>query len=455
MRRLYKIFIANIIVLVMLAGFQLPVFAASFSVGRSTSSVAPGGKFTVTVSCPSGAGRFSVSASNGRVSSGSLWVDNGSSSVTVTAGSSGTVTVTVSASDVTANDETVISGSRSVSVSIASSNSNSNSNHNQNNNTNNNQNSNNANNTQKPVEDTRSKVNTLSSLTVSSGSLNPQFNANTTSYEVNVAGDVSSITINAKAQDAKATVSGTGQKNLEVGSNTFQIVCRAEDGGTKTYTVNVNVDEEPLVYTKYDDKKIGVVRNLKDLAVPNSFEQTTVKIDGQEVTAYHSNNMNKTIIYMVDEKGEKNFYLYDEKEGITSVFIPTTILGRNVYIIDVKKDDLDLEDMKFKDITIDNNTLKGWVFEDKDYAHYSLIMVMNEKGEKVIYQYEDTENTLQLYRQVKVKEKDVDQTMTYVLATTTVLFALSTIGVLVYLQIFKKKSISAIKAYYERRNKRL
>lgn len=455
MRRLYKIFIANIIVLVMLAGFQLPVFAASFSVGRSTSSVAPGGKFTVTVSCPSGAGRFSVSASNGRVSSGSLWVENGSSSVTVTAGSSGTVTVTVSASDVTANDETVISGSRSVSVSIASSNSNSNSNHNQNNNTNNNQNSNNANNTQKPVEDMRSKVNTLSSLTVSSGSLNPQFNANTTSYEVNVAGDVSSITINAKAQDAKATVSGTGQKNLEVGSNTFQIVCRAEDGSTKTYTVNVNVDEKPLVYTKYDDKKIGVVRNLKDLAVPNSFEQTTVKIDDQEVTAYHSNNMNKTIVYMVDKKGEKNFYLYDEKEGITSVFIPTTILGRNVYIIDVKKDDLDLEDMKFKDITINNNTLKGWVFEDKDYAHYSLIMVMNEKGEKVIYQYEDTENTLQLYRQVKVKEKDVDQTMTYVLATTTVLFALSTIGVLVYLQIFKKKSISAIKAYYERRNKRL
>lgn len=114
--------------------------------------------------------------------------------------------------------------------------------------------------------------------------------------------------------------------------------------------------------------------------------------------------MNKTILYLVNEKGEKNFYLYDEKEGVTSIFIPVTVLGRNVYIIDVKKDDVKVDHTKFNKIQIDNNTFEGWKFIDD--KNYSLIKVMNQKGEKVIYQYEATENTLQLYHQVKQEQSN-------------------------------------------------
>lgn len=452
MKKLVKLLIVNTVVLTILAICQYPVAAASFSVSRSASSVSPGGKFTVTVSCPSGAGQFSVSASNGTVSNSSIWVDNGSASVSVTAGSSGTVTVTVSATDVTANDESAITGSRSVSVSIQSASTN-NQNSNNNSSQTNQTNGNNTDNTQK-TEDNRSTVNDLSSLTVSQGTLSPSFDANITSYEVNVEADVTSLTFSAKAKDSQARVSGDGEKTLQIGDNTFQIVCAAENGSQKTYTVVVHVDEKPLVYVKYNDSELGFVRNLTDLAIPNTFEETTIKIADQEVKAYYSAQMDKTIVYLANEEGVKNFYLYDEKDGVTSIFIPAAILGRNVFIIDVKKNDIGMEDMKFQDLTIDNITLKGWVFNDKDYSHYSLIMVMNEKGEKVIYQYEDTENTLQLYRQIEEKEIETDQTSLYIFMLTTGIFALSTIASLVYLYLFKKKSISAIKAYYERRNHR-
>lgn len=446
MKKKFKVILSSIAFLMTVSLLQLPVYAAGFSVSKSASSVAPGGTFTVSVSV-SGEGRFNFSASNGSVSSSSQWIA-GSGSVSVKAGSSGTVTVSVTASDVSASDgETVISGTHSVSVAINAPTSGGNNSTNSNNSNNSNAGSttNNTDTTtqqteEKKEETKKSNVNTLASLTVSAGELSPAFDGNNTNYEVNVDAKVTSITIDAKATDAKASVTGTGEHALQVGANALQVVCKAEDGSSKTYTITVNVDETPLVYLKLNKQKLGVVRNVKDLGIPESFEATTIKIDDNDVTAYHSNNMNKTILYLVNEKGEKNFYLYDEKEGVTSIFIPVTVLGRNVYIIDVKKDDVKVDNVKFNKIQIDNNTFEGWTFIDD--KNYSLIQVMNQKGEKVIYQYEATENTLQLYHQVKQEQieqpKQQKSILTYVFAATTVIFALISLVIVRYLYIYKK-----------------
>ena len=442
MKKRLKVILSSIAFLMTISLLQLPVYAAGFSVSKSASSVAPGGTFTVSVSV-SGEGRFNFSASNGTVSSSSQWIA-GSGSVSVKAGSSGTVTVSVTASDVSANDgETVISGTHSVSVTInapASGGNTTNSNNSNSGSTTNNTDTTTQQTEEKKEETKKSNVNALASLTVSAGELSPAFDGNNTNYEVNVDAKVTSITIDAKATDAKASVSGTGEHALQVGANTLQVVCKAENGSTKTYTITVNVDETPQFYLKLNKQKLGVVRNVKDLGIPESFEATTIKIEENEVTAYHSNNMNKTILYLVNEKGEKNFYLYDEKEGVTSIFIPVTVLGRNVYIIDVKKDDVKVDHTKFNKIQIDNNTFEGWTFTDD--KNYSLIMVMNQKGEKVIYQYEATENTLQLYHQVKQEQsnqpKQQKNIMTYVFAATTVVFALISLVLIRYFFIHKK-----------------
>lgn len=439
MKKKFKVILSSIAFLMTISLLQLPVYAAGFSVSKSASSVAPGGTFTVSVSV-SGEGRFNFSASNGTVSSSSQWIA-GSGSVSVKAGSSGTVTVSVTASDVSANDgETVISGTHSVSVAInapASGGNTTNSNNSNSGSTTNNTDTTTQQTEEKKEETKKSNVNTLASLTVSAGELSPAFDGNNTNYEVNVDAKVTSITIDAKATDAKASVLGTGEHALQVGANTLQVVCKAENGSTKTYTITVNVDETPQVYLKLNKQKLGVVRNVKDLGIPESFEATTIKIEENEVTAYHSNNMNKTILYLVNEKGEKNFYLYDEKEGVTSIFIPVTVLGRNVYIIDVKKDDVKVDHTKFNKIQIDNNTFEGWTFTND--KNYSLIMVMNQKGEKVIYQYEATENTLQLYHQIKQEQpKQQKHIMTYVFAATTVVFALISLVLIRYFFIHKK-----------------
>ena len=75
----------------------------------------------------------------------------------------------------------------------------------------------------------------------------------------------------------------------------------------------------------------------------------------------------------------------------------TAILGNNVYIVDLNEEQQKLDGLTYTEVTVDNQTLMGFKFNDEAFSNYSIIYVMNESGEMVYYQYESTQNTLQLY----------------------------------------------------------
>ena len=358
--------------------------AGGLSISASASQVNMGGTFTVTVKA---AGNYFVSNVALSVSGGTIISGLGVTSLDKGESARATIqltgkTCTVSVSGVGANYDTVTEGPASASVSVKE---------------------------KAVVVDNRSKDNSLSSLTVSEGTLSPTFHADTTQYSVVLEGTVEKITLNASANHAKATVSGTGEKTLVPGNNQFVLVCTAENGAEKQYTVNVQVDDTPLVFENYGEQRLGVVRNQTNIVIPTSFENTTVMLGGQEVQAYHSNQFDKTLVYMEDESGNKNFYIYDEEKGITSIFKPATILGRNVIVYDLSEKEQVRENMVYSEVTIDGITLYGWTYEDPDFINYIHIMVMNEFGDKVVYQYEKTENSLQLYKEyVEVEESVAD-----------------------------------------------
>lgn len=359
--------------------------AGGLSISASASQVSEGGTFTVTVKAASNyfVSNISLNVSGGTVVSGlgKVSLDKGeTTSAKIKLTSEKCV---VSVTGVGANYDTVTEGTASASVSVKK---------------------------KTVVVDTRSKDNNLSAITVSEGTLSPEFNAATTEYSVNVAGSTDKITLGATASDAKASLAGTGEQSVVPGNNRFVITCTAENGSQKEYVVNVYVDETPTVYTTYGEQKLGVVRNQTDIGIPASFEGTTLTLDGQEVPAYRSNQFNMTLIYMVSEAGEKNFYMYDEEKGITSVFRPVSILGRNVIVFDLTEEEQVRKNMVYSEVTIDGITMHGWTYENPDFANYIHILVMNEFGEKVFYQYEKTENSLQLYREyVPVEEEEEEK----------------------------------------------
>ena len=102
---------------------------------------------------------------------------------------------------------------------------------------------------------TPSSNNNLSSLSVSPGGIN--FNGGT-SYSTSVGSNVTSVTVSAAAQDSKASISGTGSRNLSYGANEIKVTVTAENGSKKVYTINVN---------RKDDRSTN--NNLASLKVSN------------------------------------------------------------------------------------------------------------------------------------------------------------------------------------------
>lgn len=385
-KKIRKIACFMILFLLTLSSIKFNTNAAGgLSISASASQVTAGGTFTVTVKAAS---NYFVQGISIKVDGGTVVSGLGKSSLDKGETTSAKIKLTgekcvVSVSGTGANYDTETEGPASASVSVKK---------------------------KTVVVDTRSKDNNLSALTVSEGTLSPGFNAATTEYSVNVGGSTEKITLGATANHAKASVSGTGEQTVVPGNNRFVIVCTAENGSKKEYVINVYVDETPIAYAMYGEQKLGVVRNQSDIGIPATFEGTTISLDGQQVQAYHSNQFNMTLIYMVSESGDKNFYMYEEEKGITSVFRPVSILGRNVIVFDLTAEEQVRKNMVYSEVTIDGITMHGWTYENPDFANYIHILVMNEFGEKVFYQYEKTENSLQLYREyVPVEEEEEEK----------------------------------------------
>ena len=115
------------------------------------------------------------------------------------------------------------------------------------------------------------------------------FKSGTTNYNVTVPNDIDTIEVYAKAQDAKAIVSGTGNKNLKEGENNLSVVVTAEDGTKKTYTINVTRESTRNTQTVKENKNdIKGLSKLKinDLNLNPTFEtgiyEYTVKYIGEE-----------------------------------------------------------------------------------------------------------------------------------------------------------------------------
>lgn len=130
--------------------------------------------------------------------------------------------------------------SNSSSDSTTSSNNNTNSNNNQ---------SNTKEDTKKATSSSEKKSNNadLKEITISSGEF--KFSKDILNYNVVVDKTIDSITIDAKTEDTKAKITGTGKHDLVIGDNKIELEVTAEDGTKKTYTINVTKDDdaEPII----------------------------------------------------------------------------------------------------------------------------------------------------------------------------------------------------------------
>ena len=91
----------------------------------------------------------------------------------------------------------------------------------------------------KPTSD--SNPNTyLSKLWVDGYSFTTEFSSVNSTYYLTVGSDVESVNIGAEAVSSSSSVGGTGTYTLNSGENKIQVVCKAQNGATKGYTIIIN-----------------------------------------------------------------------------------------------------------------------------------------------------------------------------------------------------------------------
>lgn len=255
----YRFLSSFLAVILMLGCMMIPdtkAQASSLSLRVSTSSVKIGDTVTVSITVPAGvsatvnvtypSGVFSFSSASDTASSNggtvSMTIGSYGSTNTKTTGTmkfkakaAGSATFSASAPIAGNQDgDRVTVGGASASVSVKNESNDST-----------NDNSNNGNHANDGEDNThKSADNSLASLTLSSGTLSPAFKYNVTNYTAEVANDVTSVVVSAKPSNANATVeSVNGGENLAVGANKIQIVVKAENGVTATYTITVTRKE--------------------------------------------------------------------------------------------------------------------------------------------------------------------------------------------------------------------
>lgn len=326
--------------------------AASISISPSKRSVAPGETFSVTVTLSGGAGPVSASVSNG-AGAGGDFLDNNSFTFNCTAGASGSVTISASGTVGDYATETDVSVGNSTSVAIVQPEppANNNGGTSSNGSTSSNGGTTNQNNNNTKPKENKSSNSRLGSLQIAEGAITPEFENKTREYTINVPNEITTLNIEAVAEDSKATVRITGNEDLQIGENEISIVVTAEDGSKTTYTITaIRADEElglqslSVFYINENGEKTPL--NLEPLFGVGIYEYTlkdiSYKIDKLLVEAI-ANKENATI----EIKGNENL-----KEGKNEIQIIVTIKNEGEEVVEQQEGQENLVEQKIYTIIV-------------------------------------------------------------------------------------------------------
>jgi len=265
-----------------------------------------------------------------------------------------------------------------------------------------------------------SKDASLASLTISPGVLSPEFSADVTEYTATVSESAERITVSALANDSKASVVVEGAENLQMGDNTVACKVTAEDGTTtKTYTITVTkvegevpggseeTTEAAEANAPGGDTQIAEEGNWKAEAtfdaesLPEGFTVTDYQYDGQQIQA-GINEQGTILIYMTDENGNGDFFVYDEASGLLAPYVTVRMAEKTIIVLPPEAiPEGETLPENFSECTIDigEHTVHGWIWLDADGGspEYCIVYGQNADGEKSYYRYDQKEMTLQRF----------------------------------------------------------
>ena len=184
----------------------------------------------------------------------------------------------------------------------------------------------------------RDANNNLKSLSVKGYKLSPDFNADTLEYSVDVPNTVNKVTIEGEKASSYASITGTGEFEVSEGANTFSVIVTSETGNAKEYKINVNVKDENPIKLNISNSDYTIVKNVKKIEAPSTYEVTTIKINDIEVPAFYSEVSNFTLVAIKNGKGDLAFAIYDKDKNSYTLYNENKSDQLLLYIMPIDKE---------------------------------------------------------------------------------------------------------------------
>ena len=235
--------------------------------------------------------------------------------------------------------------------------------------------------------------NYLKSIGVKDYEITPEFNKDTMEYTVDVPATVNKVTIEAEKESSYATVEGTGEKEVDEGANTFEIKVTSETGVERIYKITVNVKDENPINITIDGEEYTIMKNLKNVETPSTYETTTVKINEFDIPAFHSETSGYTLVGVKNSEGKQLLAIYNEDENTYTLYNETKSDQLLLYIMKIteEKEGFIKSTVTINDITYDALKLN-------ENSNYILIYAMDiVTAEKNYYVHDKNNNSYVVY----------------------------------------------------------
>ena len=268
----------------------------------------------------------------------------------------------------------------------------------------------------------------LSSLSLSAGTLAPNFTAARTNYTASVPFETDKITLYAKTSDTKAKVNiSSNPTNLNVGANTIKVTVTAQNGSQKIYTVVVTRREqgatsEPPVTSTPDTtpanpfetvisgKNYEIVTTLPETATLQGFTSTTVEYNGAQVPVLRDKD-NVYTVYYLREQGttEAAPYLYNS-ELETFEVLKYHIFNNRLYIFSDFPSDVTMPSDYYSTYSqIGNHSVKVYLSSNTSLSDFAYVYCY-ANGDFGLYRYDSKEETIQRYPDIHLVDAPVNTT---------------------------------------------
>ncbi|MFI3260993.1 MAG: cadherin-like beta sandwich domain-containing protein [bacterium] len=293
--------------------------------------------------------------------------------------------------------------------------------------------------TQAEIEASYSKDNTLKSLTISDYSFEEDFSSSVYTYNVIVPEGTEKIKLTATKNDANASVTGDGEKEVSSGMNTFEITVRAQNGSEQVYKVNVEVIDQNPIIVDINGEEMYVVKLVENLTSPSAFDSTTIIIDEIEIPAFINENLGFTLVGLKDVEGNVKLYIYEEENDLYLLYNEKTFTQILFYQLDFPLD-IDIPvGYSLYTITVGEEEVQAYKLTED--SNYSLIYGVNiETGNKNLYMHDSVEGTIQIYNQEEV-EIYVDNNDVYKLCSLIFAGLSGLLIIILMIVLTKKKKI--------------